>query len=388
MPRGDRGLNGKVRGLVILVVPDLPEVVQHLAVLAGERPSLCGAVPILRLNPAEVRLDLVLHVARVRHACQVLARNVWEIVDARWHLQAILFEDVAVLDDLERAPRGHGGELLERLAVPAADVHVRHGDEAPGNVRVAGGAVDALPAHVVEAQDGPHHVHEAPNLLDGLALGKVLDDHAVLQGHEANLIAAAILRLVFPCNLLDEVRRCNHRRLPRVERLPPFVGLWARWVNVQVRQGRERRFHLRSEIFAQEAPEHAQQNDASEVAVLRLLVPPVQLGVVQPEGQGGVACIPRQRVEEPRPRRQHVDKLALERHGPAQLQRLLQDLLAHALELQPREVPDLCHLVLSKVLLDRRELPDSETEGYHPVLVHLGQGKLCRRHQVDYDLVI
>mmetsp|Transcript_35298 Transcript_35298/g.112304 ORF Transcript_35298/g.112304 Transcript_35298/m.112304 type:complete len:206 (-) Transcript_35298:660-1277(-) len=184
--------------------------------------------------------------------------------------------------------------------------------------------------------------------------------------------------MVFALCLLDEVRCIDQRRCTRRGRL------WREAWTERVLLG----LGLALEVAAQEAREHAQQHDAREVAVLRLLVPAIELGVVQPEGQGRVPGVPRKRVEEPGALRQLLHELPLERHGLPQLHGLVQDLLAHALELQPREVPDLRDLVLGEVLLDGRKLPHHEAEVQHPVLVHLGQCELRWRHQVDFDLAV
>mmetsp|Transcript_43578 Transcript_43578/g.123316 ORF Transcript_43578/g.123316 Transcript_43578/m.123316 type:complete len:542 (+) Transcript_43578:215-1840(+) len=323
--------------------------------------------------------DLVLIVGRVRDARHVLARYVLEVVDPRRHLQLELARDAALPYHLDGAARRHRGELLQGLPVPLANVEVRHGDEPAEVARLHRRLVDTLPADVGEAEDRAHHVHDAPDLLGALPLREVPDHHAAGDRHQPDLLAAALRRVGHDRHLLDEVpgdldgelaagaAAAGHPWARRVRRVVVVIAL---------------------EIVAEEAAEHAQQDDSCEVPVLRLLVPAVEVGVVQPEGQRGVPGVARERVEELGLRRQPGDEVPLHRHGLAQLRGLGQHLVPHPLELEPREVPQLRHLLLREVLLDGRELPDPEARRDHPVLVHLRQGQLRGGHEVHLDLPV
>mmetsp|Transcript_3966 Transcript_3966/g.10982 ORF Transcript_3966/g.10982 Transcript_3966/m.10982 type:complete len:289 (-) Transcript_3966:777-1643(-) len=288
----------------------------------------------------------MLHVATVRHTRRVLTRDVRKVVDSRWKPQAELFDDAPIVDDPENASRCHCCELLQLPSVPGVDVQLRHADVAPGQLWTAGAEVNTVPTDAIEAQDGAYHVHQAPDLFYALALAKVLDEDAIGERHQADLTAADVLRLVIPDNLFVEVR-CTEERVTQPRAFPRRIrrrqartfGLW-------------RDLGRALEVTAQQPCQHAQQDDPGEVTVLRLLVPPVELRIVQPEGQCWMPGITWKWVKEPCARRQLANKLPLKRHRFSQLERLLQDLVAHAFQLQPREVPDLRNLILLKVLID------------------------------------
>mmetsp|Transcript_91548 Transcript_91548/g.255760 ORF Transcript_91548/g.255760 Transcript_91548/m.255760 type:complete len:375 (-) Transcript_91548:534-1658(-) len=311
----------------------------------------------------EICHDLPLAVARVGDAGVVLARDLPEVVNSRRQEEADLLPHGAVADVLQRAPGGHRRELLQRLPAPSAQVEVGHGDEPARRVGVRA-PPDALAAGAMQPQDRPHHVHDAPNLLFALALGEVLDDDAVPDGHEPRLRAAPRARVGVGArrDLLHEVLGGCALELP----------------------GRPRAL----EVVAEEAAEHAEEDDAREVAVLRLPVPAVEVRVVQPVGQHGVSRIAGQRVEELRALGQLAHEVLLHRHRLAQLALLVEHLLAHALQLQPREVPDLRDLRLRQVLLDRCELSDDEARNLHPVLVVLRQCQLSGGDQVHLDGIV
>mmetsp|Transcript_61314 Transcript_61314/g.154760 ORF Transcript_61314/g.154760 Transcript_61314/m.154760 type:complete len:238 (+) Transcript_61314:463-1176(+) len=227
----------------------------------------------------------------------------------------------------------------------------------------------ALAAHPVQAQDAAHHMHQGPDLLHALALRQPLDDNAFLDGHQTSLRAAIVARAVLGRDLLDEVELGRVHRLVLHALLPLDEPCGAAACDFDVT------CEL-LEVIAEEASKHAEHDDTCEVAVLRLPVPTVELCIVKPKWQRRVPSIPRQRVEEFRVLRQFVNELALHRDGLPQLGRLVQHLVAHAFELEPREVPYRSHLGLLQVLGDRCELPDIEACCKHPVLIMLGQCQL------------
>mmetsp|Transcript_64603 Transcript_64603/g.202311 ORF Transcript_64603/g.202311 Transcript_64603/m.202311 type:complete len:396 (-) Transcript_64603:704-1891(-) len=370
-PEPQKGqLYGEVTHLIVFVVPDLPEIVHAFAVLAQECPTLLP-------RAVKVGWDLVLPIARVRDARRVLAGDVGEVVDPGRDRQAVLRGDVAILHDLQPAPRSHGRKFLQHPPVPAVDVHLGHRDVAPGlPAGPLGGAVHPLPTDVAEAQDAADHVHQPPDPLDALAGPQVLDDDAAPEGHEADLGAAAVLRLVAPLDLRDEVHGVPDRR--RVRRGPDLGS------HRQLLRSGQRA----PEVAAQETAKHSQEDDASEVPVLRLLVPSIEFGIVQPERQGGMPGVARERVEESRARRQLPHKFPLERDCLSQLGRLVQDLLAHPLKLQAGEVPNLCDLALGQVFLNGCKLPHVKPKRQHAILIQPGERQLGWSDQINVNLAV
>merc|ERR1740138_741192 len=110
-------LEGELGRIVVLVIPDLPEVVLGLAVLAGEDHR---GILLSPSDAQKVRRHLVLQAGGVRDARLVLAGDIREVVDPRGHLELECPIYLSFGDDAERAPRRHGRELLQRLSVPSA----------------------------------------------------------------------------------------------------------------------------------------------------------------------------------------------------------------------------------------------------------------------------
>mmetsp|Transcript_22872 Transcript_22872/g.58339 ORF Transcript_22872/g.58339 Transcript_22872/m.58339 type:complete len:235 (-) Transcript_22872:364-1068(-) len=194
---------------------------RRLAVLALEPPLLSSlfAGGEVGRDAQEVGLNLALPIARVRYAGHVPAANLLEVVHPGRDRQLEFLPNLPISDDLQNAARRNGRELLQWLAVPVVDVEVGHGDEPADALGVVRWPEHALAPGVEEPEDGAHHVHEAPDLLDALAFAQPLDDHALLDGHQAGLGAVCLeRRRAGGRALADEVRGAGERRFAGAER--------------------------------------------------------------------------------------------------------------------------------------------------------------------------
>jgi len=84
---------------------------------------------------------------------------------------------------------------------------------------------------------------------------------------------------------------------------------------------------------------------------------------------------------------QAVEHIPAEGDGPAQGRRLLEHRLAHALELQPREVPDGRGFARGQVLVQGAPLAHLEAVPAHLADVLGRHSQVGRRHQVDDGLL-
>lgn len=123
-----------------------------------------------------------------------------------------------------------------------------------------------------------------------------------------------------------------------------------------------------------DAVEQGEEDDPHVVAVRGLPVPHVVLAVIKPERQDRVVRVPGQWVVELATWRESLQLLQdVKAHSHSATQRVhpARELVAHPLELQPREVPDLRDLSLVQVLINGLEEAHLEAVLFHHVDISL-----------------
>ena len=141
----------------------------------------------------------------------------------------------------------------------------------------------------------------------------------------------------------------------------------------------------RDEIASELSRNQSQKDYAAVHAVDRLLLPAVERGVIQESGDRRMFLVARKRVVELRSLRDPVHEFRTEGDGGSQPVGLGKDLLSHALQLRPGEVPLVGHVLLRQIFLDGLEDPDIEAVVLHLNHVVLRHCKLVRGDEVDLD---
>eukprot|EP00754_Rhynchopus_humris_P024033 Rhum_TRINITY_DN14861_c18_g1::Rhum_TRINITY_DN14861_c18_g1_i1::g.124369::m.124369 len=332
--------------------PDVAELVGFLTVDAAEDRRVGR-----RADEVRHRVLVVLLVADAR---RVGAVNLVEIVDPRRHVQPVLRLHLVVLDDVDGTLGGDGCNLLQ----------LRLREELGRNVRKRHDALDAprprrrvehtgRARDVAQAEQLRHLRDRLPAPLHILALSDVVDDQPVRDRLDPGLPLHLRCLPGLPLHDLDEVdgRRRRLRRRRTVER-------------VDLRAAAQRELE-----------------DARVVAVDALPVVRVVRHVVEPHRHHRVLLVAGQRVVELGVGGDLLQVVPAARDGAAKVLLAAQDLVAHPLQLQPREVPDGRDVRLRQVLVDGLVAGHLEAVVHHALLVLLRHRQVRGRNQVHLHLV-
>ena len=140
-------------------------------------------------------------------------------------------------------------------------------------------------------------------------------------------------------------------------------------------------------VIADPSSDEGQQDDAAVHAVYRLPLPCIERRLVQPCRNRRMLLVARKRMVELRILLQHRKEVAAECDGFAEGLLLLEDPLAHPLELRPREVPEPCGIASLEVLLDRGVDGDVEAVLLHLLDVRLRHHQLIGSDEIDLHAV-